>query len=185
MDPSLETLFARYRATNDPAALGALFDRTSPQLLALALHLLGHPADAEDALQTTFVTAIDRAHAFDPARPLLPWLCGILTNHCRQVRERRARRREVPELPEIPLEAGSPVQASERRELVARLRQHIERLPFDQRQVLLLQLEHGLAPAEIAEVVGVPPGTVRMRLHRAVKALRGGLPAGLVLALQA
>lgn len=185
MDPSLETLFARYRATNDPAALGALFDRTSPQLLALALHLLGHPADAEDALQTTFVTAIDRAHAFDPARPLLPWLCGILTNHCRQVRERRARRREVPELPEIPLEAGSPVQASERRELVARLRQHIERLPFDQRQALLLQLEHGLAPAEIAEVVGVPPGTVRMRLHRAVKALRGGLPAGLVLALQA
>ncbi|MCC7065361.1 MAG: sigma-70 family RNA polymerase sigma factor [Planctomycetes bacterium] len=181
MNLSHEQLFARFRATGDPLALGELFDRTSPQLLSLALHLCGNPADAEDALQATFVVALDRAKLWDSTRPLQPWLGGILTMQCRKLGERRARRREahLPE-PELVLDEGSPVTANERHELVGKLREHIDRLPQDQRQVLLLQLEHGLSPAEVAEVLGVPPGTVRMRLHRAVKALRGVMPAGLL-----
>lgn len=181
MTSTAEQLFARFRTTGDPQALGELFDRTSPQLLSLALHLCGNPADAEDALQATFVTAIARAAQWDPGRPVAPWLGGILTLHCRKTGERRARRREAELPPPDVLPAGeSPVDANERRELVARLREQIDRLPVEQRQVLLLQLEHGLSPAEVAEILGVPPGTVRMRLHRAVKALRGLLPAGLV-----
>ena len=178
---SPEQLFARYRRDRDPESLGALFDRCGPKLLALALHLCGHPADAEDALQATFVAAIDQADRWDGKRALLPWLSGILDRQCRRVHQRRQRRREQ-ELPadELVLDEGSPVAASERGELVARLRQHIERLPFEQRQVLLLQLEHGLSPAEASEVLGVPPGTVRMRLHRGVMALRTMLPASLV-----
>ncbi|MFY9344260.1 MAG: sigma-70 family RNA polymerase sigma factor [Planctomycetota bacterium] len=186
MQPSLESLFARYRNTGQPEPLGELFDRASPQLLALALHLTGHPADAEDALQATFVAAIDGAGRWQAQRPLLPWLCGILDKQCRRIRQRSVRRREQ-ELPDevIGLDDGSPLAASERRDLVARLREHIDRLPVEQRQVLLLQLEHGLAPAEAAEVLGVPPGTVRMRLHRGVQALRGVLPAGLTALLVA
>jgi RNA polymerase sigma-70 factor (ECF subfamily) len=183
---TLEQLFLRFRSARDPAALGELFDRTSQQLLSLALHLCGNPADAEDALQATFVAAIDRAATWDASRPLGPWLGGILTLQCKKLGERRVRRREA-ELPEpgIQLDEGSPVDANERRELVGRLREHIDRLPPEQRQVLLLQLEHGLSPAEVGEVLGVPPGTVRMRLHRAVKALRGLMPAGLVALLLA
>ena len=44
---------------------------------------------------------------------------------------------------------------------------------------LLLQLQHGLQPAEIADVLGIAPGTVRMRIHRGLAALRKALPAGL------
>lgn len=181
MQASLESLFSRYRATGQPEALGEVFDRASPQLLAVALHLCGHPADAEDALQATFVAAIDHAARWHAQRPLLPWLCGILDKQCRRILQRRGRRRER-ELPAAPvsLDDGSPLAASERHELVARLREHVDRLPVEQRQVLLLQLEHGLAPAEIAEVLAVPPGTVRMRLHRGVQALRGVLPSSLV-----
>jgi RNA polymerase sigma-70 factor (ECF subfamily) len=176
-----EQLFLRFRTAGDPQALGELFDLTSPQLLSLALHLCGNPADAEDALQATFATAIARAATWDPGRPVQPWLGGILTLQCRKIGDRRVRRREA-ELPdgELLLDDGSPVAASERRELVGKLREHIDRLPQEQRQVLLLQLEHGLSPAEVAEVLAVPPGTVRMRLHRGVKALRGLMPAGLV-----
>lgn len=181
MQTTAEALFLRYRRTGQPEPLGELFDLVSPQLLALALHLCNHPADAEDALQATFAVAIDRAASWDPTRPVLPWLAGILGNHCKRIGERRARRREQ-ELPAEPLvlDDGSPVQATERRELVAKLREHIDGLPVEQRQVLLLQLEHGLSPAEVAEVLGVPPGTVRMRLHRAVQTLRGVLPASLL-----
>ncbi len=184
MPGSPEQLFAQFRATGDPGPLGELFDRASPQLLALALHLCGNPADAEDALQATFVTAIGRRADWDSARPVLPWLCGILTLQTKKIGERRVRRREA-ELPELVLEDGSPVDASERRELVGKLRHHVDQLPQEQRQVLLLQLEHGLSPAEVAEVLGVAPGTVRMRLHRGLKALRGLMPAGLLTALLA
>lgn len=190
MARSLEDLFARFATTGDPQALGEVFDRCSGELLPLAMHLTGHPADAEDALQATFVTAIEKRADWDARRPLLPWLVGILALHGKKLHERRGRRREVPPpddrealaalAPSAPDAEDAPIAASERRELVERLRAHVQALPDEQRSVVLLQLEHGLRPAQIAEALGVPPGTVRMRLHRGLKALRGLLPPALV-----
>lgn len=174
----LAELFVRYRDTGDVAALAAVFDRTAPRLLSLALHLCREPADAEDALQTTFLIAIRKAQTFDGARPLEPWLFGILVGEARNA-ARRARVRRGGWVEEPPSEAEGPNATAERRELVEILRRHADALPADQRQVVLLQLQHGLAPAEIAEVLGVKPGAVRMRLHRAVVALRRWLPASL------
>ena len=187
MPTPIEEQFARFVATGDPKALGAVFDHCCGELLPLAMHLTGHPADAEDALQATFVTAIEKRSEWDASRPLLPWLVGILTLHGKKLQERRARRREVA-LPTPDEGAGAepvdpadlPLDQSERRELVERLRTHVERLPDEQRSVVLLQLQHGLQPAQIAEALGLPPGTVRMRLHRGLKTLRGLLPPALV-----
>lgn len=177
MNP-LDHLFLRFRRDGDPEALAQVFDRAAPALLALALQLCSDPADAEDALQATFVTAIDKAAAYDAGRPLQAWLGGILTLHCRRLHERRRRRRER-ELTDRPADAPSPPAEAGRREQLATLRRHVERLPAEQRQVLLLQLRHGLSPVEIGEVLGVLPGTVRMRIHRGLRALRRLLPAGL------
>ena len=187
MPTPIEEQFARFVATGDPKALGAVFDHCCGELLPLAMHLTGHPADAEDALQATFVTAIEKRGEWDASRPLLPWLVGILTLHGKKLHERRARRREVA-LPTPDEGAGAepvdpadlPVDQSERRELVERLRTHVDQLPDEQRSVVLLQLQHGLQPAQIAEALGLPPGTVRMRLHRGLKTLRGLLPPALV-----
>jgi RNA polymerase sigma-70 factor (ECF subfamily) len=135
MAASIEQLFLSFRSTGDPAALGEVFDRASGPLLALALHLRGHPADAEDALQATFVTAIERAASWDADRPLLPWLLGILTLHCKKLGERRARRREIALLSDDPVpDLESPLAVSERRELIEALRRSVERLPVEQRQ---------------------------------------------------
>ena len=184
MPAPVEDLFRRFAASGDPGPLGEVFDRCSGELLSLALHLCGNPGDAEDALQATFVTAIEKRGEWDGARRLLPWLSGILVLHCRKMQERRARRREA-ELGELVGDDGTVIAANERRELVERLRVQVQALPDEQRSVLLLQLEHGLQPAQIAEVLAVAPGTVRMRLHRGLKALRGMLPAGLVALLGA
>ncbi|MFN9946117.1 MAG: RNA polymerase sigma factor [Planctomycetota bacterium] len=160
MARSLEDLFARFATTGDPQALGEVFDRCSGELLPLAMHLTGHPADAEDALQATFVTAIEKRADWDAGRPLLPWLVGILALHGKKLHERRGRRREVPPpddrealaalVPSAPDAEDAPIAASERRELVERLRAHVQSLPDEQRSVVLLQLEHGLRPAQIA-----------------------------------
>lgn len=177
MDP-LAALFLRYRDRADVAALGQVFDRTAPRLLQLAMHLSSRTADAEDLLQATFVLAMQKAETFDRRQPLLPWLSGILAGEARNLL-RKHRRRHAEPLPDLCDPEGSPLAAAERSELLAQLRAQVDTLPQEQRQVLLLQLQHGLSPAAIAEVLEVPPGTVRMRIHRGLQALRKLLPAGL------
>lgn len=176
MDPMAKK-FERYRRHGDLRALGEVFDALAPRLLPVAMHLCGNPADAEDALQEAFVLAMRRAETFDPKRRLGPWLVGFLTNTARSA-ARRERRRMTEGLPELASGDEGPMAAAEREELVAALRTRVDELPSEQRQVLMLQLQHGLAPAEIAEVLEVPAGTVRMRLHRGLAALRRLLPAG-------
>lgn len=170
--------FLRFREHADVAALGAVFDASAGRLLSLALQLCGNPSDAEDLLQATFVLAMQKAPTFDASKPLLPWLCGILAGEASNLRRGAARHRSEP-LPELIDDATGPLAHSERVELLAALRSHVEQLPDDQRQVLLLQLQHGLSPTAIAEVLGAAPGTVRMRIHRGLAALRRLLPAGL------
>lgn len=176
MDP-LAVLFERFRG-GDVDALGEVFDRTAPRLLRLAMHLVGTAADAEDLVQTTFVQAIRLAERFDAERPLLPWLMALLAGQARNLLKSRQRKAAEP-LPELGDNAEAPPEAAARAEVLALLRRGVTRLPAEQRQVLLLQLQHGLSPAEIADVLEVPAGTVRMRLHRGIQRLRAWLPASL------
>lgn len=177
---ALSERFVRYRDHGDLAALGEVFDRTAPRLLGLAMHLCRDPGDAEDTLQQTFVVAMQKAGSFAESQRLEPWLAGILAGEARN-RVRWRRRRTHAELGEYEPRApgDAPAAAAARNEHVALLREHIDELPVEQRQALLLQLQHGLAPAEIAEVLAVAPGTVRMRIHRGLMRLRSLLPAGL------
>ncbi len=84
-----EILLARYARHGQPEDLAEVFDRTAQELLRLALHLVTCQADAEDLLQATFLTVIKKARRFDPRRPLLPWLCGILVKHSLRLAEER------------------------------------------------------------------------------------------------
>src|SRR5687768_2302846 len=67
-----DRLFRRYQQTGEPRLLGAVFDRTAGELLRVATHLTRDRHRAEDLVQTTFLTAIEKAHQYDPSRPLLP-----------------------------------------------------------------------------------------------------------------
>ena len=80
MGQTVEQLFVRYRKHGDASALAEVFERTAPEILRVGLHFARDPAAAEDLLQATFVVAMESAGAFDPERPLVPWLLGILTN---------------------------------------------------------------------------------------------------------
>src|SRR5262245_60344626 len=88
---SLEQQFARFRSSGDANALAAVFDALAPELLLVAAHVAPAATDAEDRVQATFLDAIEKAARWDTARPLLPWLIGILVNHARGLRRRRAR----------------------------------------------------------------------------------------------
>ncbi|HZN42013.1 MAG TPA: sigma-70 family RNA polymerase sigma factor [Planctomycetota bacterium] len=183
MDP-LANLFERYRRHGDLKALGQVFDALAPRLLSVALHVCGNAADAEDVLQQTFLLAMESDVAFDGKRPLEPYFAGVLMNVARNAHRHAARRRAEP-LPDLPDGDAGPIAAAERAELLGLLHANVDALPQEQRQVLRLQLQHGLSPAEIAAVLEVPPGTVRMRIHRGIEALRKLLPAGLAIGASA
>jgi RNA polymerase sigma-70 factor (ECF subfamily) len=164
----------RYRERGDVSALTAVFNETAPGLLALARHLVGRPEDAEDALQATFLTAIERADKYDPSLPLNPWLTGILVRKARRTSERGAQRIE-PDRVDERVAPDPAVQASSA-EFTDELKRALARLPERYRSVLQPFLHDGDRPQDIARQQGVPQGTARVRIHRGLKLLRESLP---------
>ncbi len=171
----LVTHFQRFRRRGDPRALGAVFDATAPELLRTAVHLVGDASLAEDAVQETFRVAIERRDEYDEARPLVPWLAGILANQARSARRRRPRGSGPDENLAAP--DRDPSRRVGEREVDELVQAAIDSLPEDYRQVLTLNLRHGLAPAEVAHALGLSPSTVRSRLARGRERLRDRLPA--------
>jgi len=92
----VDVRFAAFVRDGDPADLAAVFDALAPDLLLLAAHVSWSGTDAEDLVQATFVTAIERRDDYDTSRPVRPWLVGILVNHARNS-NRKVRRELVGE----------------------------------------------------------------------------------------
>jgi len=172
--------FDRFRRTSDARLLAKVFDAVAPELWRVAAHLCRDRHLAEDAVQATFLSAIEAPHEWDATRPLVPWLLGMLANRVREQRRRAARTPDAARLER----AGErdPAAVAADREVASTLQQALARLEEPYRTTLEQHLVHGLAAHEIAHEQGVPAGTVRMRLHRGLDQLRSKLPPGLVAA---
>jgi RNA polymerase sigma-70 factor (ECF subfamily) len=131
-------------------------------LLAYLRRRFGWCASAEDLLQETFVQALRQEERLSAADSPRAWLLGI----ARHVGLTAARRRRPMEA--LDAQAPAPAVAAD----VADLRQAIEELPETLRETLELRLNQRLDYAEIAQVLGIPLGTVRSRLHSAMRRLR-------------
>ncbi len=177
MGRSLERRFLRFRRKGDPSALAWVFDRTAPEILRVAMHFARDPGEAEDLLQRTFLTAIERAASFDAGERLVPWLLGILANHAREA-ARRDRRTVDPERLLRP-RIADPAASAQSAEGVQEAQKAIDALPDPYRSVLVLRFRHGMEPAEIANALGLPPATVRSHLHRGLERVKRTVPSGL------
>ncbi|MEM7200569.1 MAG: sigma-70 family RNA polymerase sigma factor [Planctomycetota bacterium] len=168
--------FCGYRNTGDPKAATRVFDLTEPLLLVFAGHLVRDRATAEDAVQWTFVAALEDAGSFDPARPVIPWLTGILLKRIQHER-RRSRRQIDPSRLEPRRAPVTPDAAAEAQEYAELLLAALERLPESYRDVLRLKLLQGWGPSEIATELARPRETVKTQLTRGLALLRRDLPA--------
>jgi RNA polymerase sigma factor (sigma-70 family) len=173
----LARLFERYRTHGSTAALARVFDETAPALLAVARRIARERADAEDAVQATFLVAIEKAATWDAERPLEPWLFGILVRQLGLARRKAARVLDPQRLDAERLE--DPTLDVERSELVATVAEAVQQLPEHERAVLEPWLFDELRGTELARRVGVTGSTLRMRLRRGLARLRRALPAGL------
>jgi len=172
-----EQLFDRFRRTGDPMYMASVYDRTATRVLYLAIQLVSDPVAAEDLVQSTFLTAIEKADTWDASRPLLAWLTGILTIEARRWKREQKRRPDPDRI--VPPRETDGRHIAETQELLEALDRALERIPPLYRAVLVLRLKHGLEPAEIAVALGRTPGAVRVQHHRGLEMLRRFLPAGL------
>ncbi len=169
--------FDRFCKSGDPRALATVFDATAPELLRVALHLTRDPERADDLLQSTFLTAIERTASFERGRPVLPWLLTILANRLREW-HRKDRQRVRPEQREI-ISSGDVADLVAERELGSICAEALRGMPEPYRHVLLLHLEHGLTPKDIGESLDRQASTVRNQIARGLEILRRSLPSSL------
>ena len=161
-----EDLMARV-ATGDAAALAELCRRYERPLYRFLARHAG-PTDAEDLYQETWLHLVRAATRFDPARRFSTWLFQIAVNLARDAhRRRRPETRDPADLAAIAADTGSVAAA----EAAIDARRLLAALPEAQRTVLVLRYYHDMSETDVAAIVGCPPGTVKSRLHHAMRTL--------------
>lgn len=166
----------------DRAAFTVLVHQVSDSLYALAYRILRDAGLAEDALQNALILAWRRLPHLREAERFEAWIHRILVHACydesQRARHWTATVRVLPiDGPSIPDES---IAIADRDELERMFR----RLPIDQRAVFVLHHYLGLPLVEIAEMLEIPAGTVRSRLHYATVGLRAALVADAETAVQ-
>jgi len=164
-------------AQGDRSAFLELYDRHVSRVFALATRMLGDRASAEEVTQDAFLKLWTRARAFSPTRgALLAWLLTIARNNALDRIRLEARRPALVEASLSDLEDGRPdLQAPGSGSEEARwrsLRFALAELPDGQRQVIELAYYQGLTHSQMAEMLGLPLGTVKTRLRLGMERLR-------------
>lgn len=169
-DPDRATLMVI--AGGDRQALATLYNRHACDLLGYLAHLIGDANEAEDLVQELFLVVWRDADRFRGASSVRTWLFGIAHN-LGLMALRRKRSQSLDEATADRLTASGPdpvdlaALALDRERLYAAL----ATLPAAQRAVIELTFYHGLTRAEAAQVMDCPVGTVKSRLHYALRAL--------------
>jgi RNA polymerase sigma-70 factor (ECF subfamily) len=165
-------------------AFERLIARYEAELFHFLFRFTGERAAAEDLFQEAFLQVHLAAETFDTSRKFKPWLFTIAANKARDLLRRNTRRQTA--ALSNPIDAGgdgdrsfldllesnipSPVEDLESHETRERVRTIISEMPDHLREVLLLAYFHQFPGKEIAEMLSVPLGTVKSRLHAAVAA---------------
>jgi RNA polymerase sigma-70 factor (ECF subfamily) len=176
-----EQLLSAYRAGDKPA-FGTLVSRYQRELYHFLVRFLGDRAAAEDVFQESFLQVHQSINQFDPSRRFRPWLFTIAANKARDLIRSQARR------PTNPLQASinsgddesgefidlmqaatsapdEPIQREELQQLVHRT---VMSMPDHLREILLLSYFHQFPYKQISDILDIPLGTVKSRLHAAV-----------------
>ena len=181
-----EDLLARF-IRGQTEAFGVLVRRYERELYGYLRRYLGDATLAEDVFQNTFVQVYAKLDQYEAGRPVRPWLYTIATHQAIDALRRNGRHPTI-SLDQNLVETGTgefqnlielletrgptPAEAAEAEERKLRVRASVEALPDLLKQVVLLAYYQGLKYREVAEILGIPVGTVKSRLHAALVKLQ-------------
>ena len=186
VDESDERLLARYRETGDRTLFESLIRRYEREIYSYLRRYIGNAEMAEDAFQGTFLQVHLKCHQFDSDRRFRPWLYAIATNQAIDVQRRNKRHRMVSLdrsssgekddrgnswSEKLVGDSPDPLMAASNGENSQWVNESVESLGESMQQVVHLVYYQGLKYREAADVLGIPVGTVKSRLHAAVQRL--------------
>jgi len=180
--PDDSELLRRY-LDGDADSFAALMERYRKELYNFLVRFTGDAALAEDVFQEAFLQLHISAGAFDSSRRLKPWLFTIAANKARDAMRSRWRRQAAPLDATVgrgegdrisyadlmPAQIPSPDDAMMNLEIRQAVQKIVDKMPENLRVVLLLSYFHDFPYKEIADILNVPLGTVKSRLHAAVR----------------
>lgn len=182
-DVSDESLIAQYRESGDRGLFETLIRRYEREIFSYLRRYIGNAEMAEDAFQGTFLQVHLKCHQFDQSRRFRPWLYAIATNQAIDT-QRRNKRHRMASLDRsstsnhdnqdgswserIVGDAPDPHQAASKGEDRRWIHDSVASLGESMQQVVHLVYYQGMKYREAADVLGIPVGTVKSRLHAAV-----------------
>jgi RNA polymerase sigma-70 factor, ECF subfamily len=179
--PTDAELLTRYIA-GDQAAFREIVERYKNALYAFLRRFLNRQDLVEDAFQETFLQLYSSRESFDPSRPLRPWLFTIAANKARdalrkQQREATTSIGTMSEPEEVSIDDVlntlasydvTPLDELNKTETAAKVREIIANMPENLREILILAYFDQFSYKHMADMLGIPIGTVKSRLHTAI-----------------
>ena len=164
-------------ARGDREAFARLYERTSAKLYGICLRLLGNEAEAEDVLQDVYVTVWQKAERFDRGRASpITWLAVLARNKgIDRLRRRSSKLEPIEAAADVEDDRPLPFDLVEQRQEAGRLTDCLEELDERPRAMIRAAFLDGATYPELAEREGVPLGTMKSWIRRAMQRLRGCL----------
>ncbi len=166
----------------DEAAFREIVNRYKNGLYAFLKQFLNHQDMVEDAFQETFLQLFTSRASFDTSRPLRPWLFTIAANKAKDALRKRQRTAATPigtiadsqemsfdeVINTLTSDSTVPYESLEKNEISSQVGQVIADMPENLREILILAYFNKFSYKQMAQILSIPIGTVKSRLHTAV-----------------
>ncbi|MED3122924.1 sigma-70 family RNA polymerase sigma factor [Bacillus wiedmannii] len=155
-------------------AYSELYDKTIQEVYKTAHFLIEDKADVDDVVQEIYIQLYESLRKYDSEKPFRPWLIGLTIKQIHSYRRKRWMRLRIIKKAE---EQRKPVQIDFSNDIVSKISNQklielIHKLPYKLKQVIILRYLHDYSQEEVAHILHIPIGTVKSRIHAALKKLR-------------
>lgn len=169
-----DTHLIQLTLSGNKEAYSELYDVTIHEVYKTAHFLIDDKADVDDVVQEIYIQLYESLRKYDSEKPFRPWLIGLVIKQIHSYRRKRWMRLRIIKKAE---EQRKPVQSDFSNDVVSKISNRklielIHKLPYKLKQVIILRYLHDYSQEEVAEILHIPIGTVKSRIHAALKKLR-------------
>ncbi|QWH17441.1 sigma-70 family RNA polymerase sigma factor [Bacillus mycoides] len=173
-DETVYTELIQLTLSGNKEAYSELYDKTIQEVYKTAHFLIEDKADIDDVVQEIYIQLYESLRKYDSEKPFRPWLIGLAIKQIHSYRRKRWMRLRIVKKAE---EQRKPVQIDFSSDVVSKISNQklielIHKLPYKLKQVIILRYLHDYSQEEVAQILHIPIGTVKSRIHAALKKLR-------------
>ncbi|PGK35250.1 sigma-70 family RNA polymerase sigma factor [Bacillus thuringiensis] len=173
-DETVYTNLIQLTLSGNKEAYSELYDKTIQEVYKTAHFLIEDKTDVDDVVQEIYIQLYESLRKYDSEKPFRPWLIGLAIKQIHFYRRKRWMRLRIIKKAE---EQRKPVQIDFSNDVVSKISNKklielIHKLPYKLKQVIILRYLHDYSQEEVAQILHIPIGTVKSRIHSALKKLR-------------